>query len=169
MRCQKIQLSCSYVSLGSEGSSSNIPTPAAYTDAEPGPHIELTQAGTKRRRVRRACEPCRNNKARCSGTQPCSRCESTGVECWAKSETTAFPSEGTHHTTAAHHSVADDGNLRAMSFVQGPQLPFGVATSASPGSDVRASPLNRSAPTLSSRGSVVLGELNGCVSHYQNS
>lgn len=54
---------------------------------------DLTQAGTKRRRVRNACEQCRLDKAKCSGSQSwgraCTRCTSRGITCVSGAADTA--------------------------------------------------------------------------------
>lgn len=42
----------------------------------------FTQAGTERKRARKACRICHSHKARCSGTTPnCRRCEQRGYIC----------------------------------------------------------------------------------------
>lgn len=42
----------------------------------------FTQAGTERKRTRKACKICHSHKARCSGTTPnCKRCEQRGYIC----------------------------------------------------------------------------------------
>jgi hypothetical protein len=51
------------------------------------PDEELTQAGTKRRRTRIACDNCRNVKAKCTGGLPCHRCQARGYECAAREGT----------------------------------------------------------------------------------
>ncbi|KAL4798608.1 hypothetical protein BDV19DRAFT_376811 [Aspergillus venezuelensis] len=40
-----------------------------------------TEAGTKRKRTRQACNGCRIVKARCTGISPCERCASKGLDC----------------------------------------------------------------------------------------
>lgn len=67
--CTRLQLHCSF------GRHSSSPEPDT-TDA-----ADLTQAGTKRKRVRHACKACRVVKARCSGQYPCDRCASRGWPC----------------------------------------------------------------------------------------
>lgn len=47
-------------------------------------HVEeLTQAGTKRKRARRACLDCRAVEAKCSGRRPCERCVAKNLACEA--------------------------------------------------------------------------------------
>ncbi|CAG9945191.1 unnamed protein product [Clonostachys rosea f. rosea IK726] len=50
---------------------------------KPGHVEELTQAGTKRKRARRACLDCRAVKAKCSGRRPCERCVAKNLACEA--------------------------------------------------------------------------------------
>ncbi|KAF2720948.1 hypothetical protein K431DRAFT_225285 [Polychaeton citri CBS 116435] len=52
------------------------------TSGEDGasPH-ELTQGGTKRRRILKACQACHALKAKCSGEEPCNRCRQHKHEC----------------------------------------------------------------------------------------
>ncbi|RGP60774.1 hypothetical protein FSPOR_10455 [Fusarium sporotrichioides] len=64
-RCEKLELTCSYVA--------DTPQPSAGQD--------LTEAGIKRRRILRACTICRLAKAKCSGTMPCARCQAQRHEC----------------------------------------------------------------------------------------
>lgn len=46
------------------------------------PSDQFTQAGTVRKRTRRACKPCHTLKAKCSGTLPsCQRCSQKGYTC----------------------------------------------------------------------------------------
>ncbi|KAL4958428.1 hypothetical protein BDW69DRAFT_47296 [Aspergillus filifer] len=49
-----------------------------------------TEAGTKRKRTRQACNACRIVKARCSGISPCERCASKGLDCDLTRAETAF-------------------------------------------------------------------------------
>ncbi|KAH7173208.1 uncharacterized protein B0J16DRAFT_405516 [Fusarium flagelliforme] len=69
MRCERLELTCSYVTNDTAEESLN------------SPGEDLTQAGIKRRRILRACTPCRIAKSKCSGTSPCKRCQSLGQEC----------------------------------------------------------------------------------------
>ncbi|KAH7141352.1 hypothetical protein B0J13DRAFT_585736 [Dactylonectria estremocensis] len=70
MRCERLDFVCSYTAVN------GISPPEI--DA---PSQELTQAGTKRRRISHACATCRATKAKCSGEYPCRRCDSHGLEC----------------------------------------------------------------------------------------
>ncbi|KAH6977845.1 hypothetical protein EDB82DRAFT_433486 [Fusarium venenatum] len=65
MRCERLELTCSYVA--------DTPEPLVGQD--------LTEAGIKRRRILRACDSCRLAKAKCSGTKPCARCQAQRHEC----------------------------------------------------------------------------------------
>ena len=67
--CVRLQLHCSY------GRRSISPVP------ELGDRSNYTEAGTRRKRARQACEACRNGKARCSGWGPCERCVSRRLIC----------------------------------------------------------------------------------------
>ncbi|KAL4945411.1 hypothetical protein BDV06DRAFT_209517 [Aspergillus oleicola] len=67
--CTRLQLRCSY----DRRSASPIP--------EVGSLLGYTEAGTKRKRTRQACNACRVVKVRCSGTGPCQRCASKGLDC----------------------------------------------------------------------------------------
>jgi hypothetical protein len=68
MRCERLELTCSYVANDT-------------IEVSGGHEQDLTQAGIKRRRILRACAACRSAKSKCSGTCPCSRCQSQGQEC----------------------------------------------------------------------------------------
>lgn len=67
--CVRLQLHCSY----DRRSISPI--------ANLGDRSSYTEAGTRRKRARQACEACRNGKARCSGWGPCERCVSKSLVC----------------------------------------------------------------------------------------
>ncbi|KAF4983402.1 hypothetical protein FZEAL_1131 [Fusarium zealandicum] len=69
MRCERLDLACSYTSPDSTG----LPSVGRGQD--------LTQAGIKRRRIIRACAACRLSKSKCSGTHPCDRCRAHSQEC----------------------------------------------------------------------------------------
>ncbi|KAK8119891.1 uncharacterized protein PG998_004517 [Apiospora kogelbergensis] len=68
--CQRLRLACAFPDIvgggGYDGSSG--------TDG-------LTQAGLRRRRTTRACNSCKADKTKCSGAQPCARCQSYGRPC----------------------------------------------------------------------------------------
>ncbi|EEA21013.1 hypothetical protein TMatcc_001019 [Talaromyces marneffei ATCC 18224] len=68
--CTRLQLDCSFQRQ------SVTPHPDIGDD-----HMGYTQAGTKRKRARRACGSCRAVKAKCSGIGPCERCVSKRLAC----------------------------------------------------------------------------------------
>ncbi|KAH7152943.1 hypothetical protein EDB81DRAFT_945868 [Dactylonectria macrodidyma] len=70
MRCERLDFVCSYTTVN------GVSPPEVNTSSH-----ELTQAGTKRRRISHACAACRATKAKCSGDYPCRRCDSHGLEC----------------------------------------------------------------------------------------
>ncbi|KAH6652563.1 hypothetical protein BKA67DRAFT_677630 [Truncatella angustata] len=67
--CSRLRLNCSF--------GNNKLT--SVDDREPASHV--TEAGIKRLRARNACQQCRSQKARCSGTGPCERCQARGENC----------------------------------------------------------------------------------------
>lgn len=69
MRCERLDLGCSYAADGTTQASGN------------SHGHDLTQAGIKRRRILRACAACRTAKSKCSGSHPCDRCQSQEQEC----------------------------------------------------------------------------------------
>ncbi|KAL2204716.1 hypothetical protein CC79DRAFT_1370528 [Sarocladium strictum] len=69
--CIRLDLDCSF------GRPSDHPVPRDPLVGE----TDLTLAGTKRKRTRRACLACRGVKAKCIGGQPCERCISKQLVC----------------------------------------------------------------------------------------
>ncbi|KAL4881976.1 hypothetical protein BJY04DRAFT_227447 [Aspergillus karnatakaensis] len=67
--CMRLQLRCSY---------ERSPESPTFGRKDPSTH---TEAGTKRKRARLACQPCRQVKAKCSGNGPCERCLSRSLSC----------------------------------------------------------------------------------------
>ncbi|KAM0328568.1 hypothetical protein ACHAQA_004976 [Verticillium albo-atrum] len=127
LRCERLDLPCSYAVGGTELEEFD----------EELPQEELTQAGTKRRRIRRACVPCRSHKAKCSGSQPCSRCAVNGLQCvYGDTEQGRSLPIG-HGVTSSAASVS----------LRHPGQGAGLATSPSAVTD------GRSVPTPGSRGS----------------
>ncbi|KAF3359827.1 DNA mismatch repair protein msh-2 [Verticillium dahliae VDG1] len=100
------------------------------------PQEELTQAGTKRRRIRRACVPCRSHKAKCSGAQPCSRCASNNLQC------IYGDADQGRSLPIGHGTTLSSGSASAVT-----RHPAGLVTSPSAVTD------GRSVPTPGSRGS----------------
>jgi hypothetical protein len=75
--CSRIRLNCSF------RSNPEVPeVPDAYEDdGIVDTAVPLTEAGIKRRRTLQACEKCRRDKLKCSGTVPCERCRNRNIEC----------------------------------------------------------------------------------------
>ncbi|KAH7323197.1 hypothetical protein B0I35DRAFT_194242 [Stachybotrys elegans] len=76
LRCERMKLPCSYIA--GELGDTNV---HRRSGTDNGSSQELTQAGIKRRRVQRSCQSCRAQKVKCSGKQPCTRCESQTRSC----------------------------------------------------------------------------------------
>ena len=97
--CSRLDLECSY----------NLPPTSGgrcITEGSEGPEGELTQAGLKRRRIRRACTVCRSLKAKCSGDQPCGRCQCYKLHCtYSDSHSDAAQQQSPQHSTIS--SVPD--------------------------------------------------------------
>lgn len=89
--CARLDFSCSYIA--SEAAVSATVRDLAASDS-------LTQAGTKRKRTRKACNSCRAVKAKCSGQQPCSRCNSLLRSC-------QYPEGGAHPIASCYISNPD--------------------------------------------------------------
>ena len=68
-------------------------TPETEMPGSPVLDEQLTQAGTKRRRTRVACDHCRSVKAKCTGGLPCHRCQARGYECSTRKQSGAIRSE----------------------------------------------------------------------------
>ncbi|PNH69782.1 hypothetical protein VD0002_g653 [Verticillium dahliae] len=127
LRCERLDLPCSYAGGAS----------AELEDLDEDlPQEELTQAGTKRRRIRRACVPCRSHKAKCSGAQPCSRCASNNLQC------IYGDAEQGRSLPIGHGTTLSSGSSSAVT-----RHPAGLVTSPSAVTD------GRSVPTPGSRGS----------------
>ncbi|KAF2638094.1 hypothetical protein P280DRAFT_520678 [Massarina eburnea CBS 473.64] len=74
--CTRLHLDCSL-----HGSADHL-VPSEISDRSASvPPDQLTEAGIKRRRTRHACKQCRLLKAKCSGDDPCERCQGRNQQC----------------------------------------------------------------------------------------
>jgi hypothetical protein len=80
--CTRLGFECSYSGPADES--------ITITAAEADEATELTQAGTKRKRTLQACEQCRIQRAKCSGSIPCDRCLSKAQACTSARTTRRF-------------------------------------------------------------------------------
>lgn len=89
VKCDRVEPSCAPCTrLGLPCSYGNGLDPILTTDVrDPS---DMTQAGTKRRRTRRACVTCRLMKSKCTGGDPCERCLARGVRCERRSDGNSF-------------------------------------------------------------------------------
>lgn len=88
--CSRLELSCSFRGRAD-------PTSANHQNS-PDSVDQLTEAGIKRRRTRNACLQCRAQKARCSGSDPCERCQARGMRCELISSQNYFGTPGVQET-----------------------------------------------------------------------
>ncbi|EXV01789.1 Zn(2)-Cys(6) zinc finger domain protein [Metarhizium robertsii] len=73
-KCIKFGTECIYATKG------DAMKPAKGHGHLEGTH-EITQAGLRRRRIRRSCVECQRSKAKCSGDPLCKRCNRKGLHC----------------------------------------------------------------------------------------
>ena len=72
--CERLKLECPGPPSAGSGTR---PRPRRMGDCD----VKFTQAGTKRQRVAKSCQACRDAKARCSSGPVCTRCTIKGFEC----------------------------------------------------------------------------------------
>lgn len=64
--------------------SSNSPSPARALDGSDGRSLSLVNAARppqNRKRVWRACNPCKKKKSKCDGSEPCQSCINNSAGC----------------------------------------------------------------------------------------
>lgn len=69
-QCERLDIPCSYVESEDD-----------INVTRDTPLHELTQAGTKRRRILKACLSCNLSRTKCSGHVPCDKCQASGIAC----------------------------------------------------------------------------------------
>lgn len=106
--CTRLDLVCSFSRTA--GADVTFASPDNTSSFDP----TLTEAGTKRRRIRRACEHCRATKTRCSGNSPCARCRIRGLSC-DNARTQAASSRAPGHDRPGASPIPDRQVLNANS------------------------------------------------------